>query len=97
MTLVSFLILLIIAAICGAAGQALAGYSLGGCFASIAVGFVGALLGVWIAQGLDFPLFWVVSVGGKDFPIVWSILGSALFALIFGWISRGWRRSRYDM
>lgn len=31
MTLIDFLILVIVAAVCGAIGQALAGYSLGGC------------------------------------------------------------------
>ena len=92
MTLGSFLVLLLIAAICGAIGQALAGYSFGGCFAAIVVGFIGAFLGMWLADALAFPEFFVVSVGGKNFPIVWSIIGSALLALVFGWIGRGWRR-----
>lgn len=91
MTLVQFLILLLIAAICGGIGQALAGYSLGGCFAAIVIGFIGAFLGMWIAGALNFPAFFVIDVGGKDFPVVWSIIGSALLALIFGWIGRGWR------
>ncbi len=95
MTFGSFLILLLIAALCGALGQALAGYSLGGCFASIAVGFVGAFLGMLLANELDFPTFWVIEVGGKDFPIVWSIIGSALLALIFGMINRA-RVRTYD-
>lgn len=91
MTFGSFLILLLIAAICGAIGQALAGYSLGGCFVAIVVGFIGAFLGMWLADTLDFPTFFVMSVGGRDFPIVWSIIGSALLALVFGWIGRSWR------
>ena len=93
MTLGSFLVLLLIAALCGALGQALAGYSLGGCFASIAVGFVGALLGMWIATELDLPAFWVLDIGGKDFPVVWSIIGSALLALVWGLITRGRTRT----
>ena len=40
MTLMGFLILLLIAAICGGIGQALAGYDLGGCLVSIIVGVV---------------------------------------------------------
>ena len=44
MSLVGFLILLLIAAVAGALGQALAGYSVGGCLASILIGFVGAAL-----------------------------------------------------
>ena len=88
MTVGSFLILLLIAALCGALGQALAGYSLGGCFASIAVGFVGAFLGMLLANELDFPTFWVIEVGGKDFPIVWSIIGSALFVAVIALLTR---------
>ena len=49
MTLIGFLVLLAIAAICGALGQSLAGYDLGGCVISIIVGFIGAWLGMWIA------------------------------------------------
>ena len=45
MTLFGFLILLAIAGIVGALGQAIAGFSRGGCLTSIAVGFIGALLG----------------------------------------------------
>src|SRR5262245_50291062 len=61
MTLLGFIILLIIAAICGALAQALAGYSLGGLFASIAVGFIGAFLGVWIARQFGFPEFLTIN------------------------------------
>ena len=50
MTLLDVLILLLVAGICGALGQAIAGYSRGGCLVSIALGFVGALLGMWIAR-----------------------------------------------
>ena len=92
MTLFSFLLLLLIAALCGALGQALAGYSLGGCLISIVVGFIGAFLGMWLADTLDLPTFFVVDVGDRAFPIVWSIIGSALFALVIGLITR--RRTR---
>jgi len=40
MTLLDVLILLLIAGICGSLGQAIAGYSRGGCLVSIALGFV---------------------------------------------------------
>jgi len=36
------------AGICGAIGQAIAGFQ-GGLLVSIAVGFIGALIGVWLA------------------------------------------------
>jgi uncharacterized membrane protein YeaQ/YmgE (transglycosylase-associated protein family) len=91
MTLASFLILLLIASICGALGQAIAGYSLGGCLVSAAVGFLGAFLGAWIAGELGLPAFFVIDVGGQPFPVVWAVIGSALFALVLGVISRGRR------
>ncbi|MFN8486885.1 MAG: GlsB/YeaQ/YmgE family stress response membrane protein [Caldilineaceae bacterium] len=88
MSLISLLVLLIIAAICGALGQALAGYSLGGCLISIVVGFVGAFLGAWIARQFNLPTIFVITVDGQPFPVVWSIIGSALFALIVGLLTR---------
>lgn len=91
MTLLGFLLLLLIAAICGALGQSIAGYSLGGCLVSIAVGFIGALLGVWLAGALGLPELFVVDVEGQAFPIVWSVIGATIFALAVGLISRGRR------
>jgi uncharacterized membrane protein YeaQ/YmgE (transglycosylase-associated protein family) len=88
MTLVSFFVLLLIASLCGALGQALAGYSVGGCLVSILVGFVGAVLGMWLANQLRLPAFFVVNVGGEAFPVVWSVLGSAVLALLLGVLSR---------
>ncbi len=88
MTILDFIILLIIAAVCGSLGQALAGYSLGGCLVSIVVGFVGAFLGMWIARTFGLPEILTVVVGAERFPIVWSIIGSAIFALIIGILTR---------
>jgi uncharacterized membrane protein YeaQ/YmgE (transglycosylase-associated protein family) len=79
MGLVHFLLLLAIAGLCGAVGQSIAGYSHGGCLASIALGFIGALLGVWLAQLMRLPEVFVVDVGRSRFPVLWSIAGSALF------------------
>ncbi|HET7286581.1 MAG TPA: hypothetical protein VFI71_03885, partial [Pyrinomonadaceae bacterium] len=55
MTLFDILILLLIAGICGALGQAIAGFSRGGCLVSIALGFVGAVLGMWLARAMGLP------------------------------------------
>ena len=52
MTLIGFLVLLLIAAICGGVGQSLAGYNLVGCVVSIVVGFIGAWLGSLLAKDL---------------------------------------------
>lgn len=92
-SLTEFIFLLIVAGICGAIGQAIAGYSHGGCFGSIAVGFVGALLGVAISRWLKLPELFTVRVGTMAFPIVWSIAGSALFVAILGFLTK--RRGDY--
>src|SRR2546430_17512459 len=64
MTLMSLLILLLVAGICGSIGQAIAGYSHGGCLVSIALGFIGALVGMGMAHALHLPELFVVRIGG---------------------------------
>lgn len=94
MSLVELFVLLLIAGICGAVGKAIVGYFPGGFLVSIGVGFVGALLGTWMARALGLPEFFAVHVGGTTFPIVWSILGSAVFVGIVSLLSgRFTRRS----
>jgi uncharacterized membrane protein YeaQ/YmgE (transglycosylase-associated protein family) len=88
MSLLGFLVLLLVAALCGALGQAIAGYSLGGFLVSIVVGFIGAFLGMWVARQVGLPEFFVINVDGEPFPIVWSVIGSALLAAIVGLIFR---------
>ncbi len=88
MSVIQFLLLVLVAAICGAIGQSLAGYSLGGWLVSAVVGFVGALLGLWIARELHLPEVLTVQVGGEAFPILWSIVGSILLALVVGLLTR---------
>ena len=88
MDIMQLLVLLLIAGVCGALGQAIGGYSHGGCLVSIALGFIGALLGSWIASALHLPELLPLSVGGVHFPIVWSIVGAALFVAIINLISR---------
>jgi uncharacterized membrane protein YeaQ/YmgE (transglycosylase-associated protein family) len=89
MTLVDLLVLLLVAGICGALGQAITGYSRGGCLVSIALGFVGAVLGVWLARALALPEFFAIQIGTTNFPIIWSIIGSALFVAVIALITRG--------
>ena len=86
--LIQFLLLLLIAGVCGAIGQGITGYSHGGCLVSIALGFIGALLGTWLAGKLGLPEILALPVGGWRFPIVWSIIGAALFVAVVNLISR---------
>lgn len=82
MTLIGFLILLLIAAICGGIGQAIAGYNVGGCLVSIVIGFIGAYIGLWVAGKMGLPDFFTINIEGKPFPIIWAIIGSAIFTFI---------------
>ena len=82
------LVLLIIAGLCGALGQAIGGYSRGGCLVSIALGFIGALLGRWLAGALNLPELFALNVAGMHFPVIWAIIGAALFVALINLISR---------
>ena len=95
MSLIGFLVLLAIAAVCGAIGQSLAGYDLGGCLVSIVVGFIGAWIGLWVAAKMGLPELFTINIEGKPFPIIWAIIGSALFTLIMALIRRAFVGPRY--
>ena len=58
MTLLGLLVLVIIAAITGSLGQALAGYSLGGCLVSAVVGLPGHV---------DRPALWLARHPGAEY------------------------------
>lgn len=89
MSLLELLLLLVIAGICGAIGKAIVGYMPGGFLVSIGVGFVGALIGTWLARLLGLPELFAIELGGNTFPIVWSILGSILFVALVAVVMRG--------
>jgi uncharacterized membrane protein YeaQ/YmgE (transglycosylase-associated protein family) len=93
-TLPGLIVLIVIAAVCGALGKALAGGGSGGLITSIALGFIGALLGPWVAGQLRLAEPLVLQVGGQPFPIVWSIIGAALFVALLHLMSgRRWARA----
>lgn len=94
MTLIGFLVLLLIAAICGGIGQSLAGYDIGGCLVSIVVGFIGAYIGLWVAGKFGLPHFFTISIEGKPFPIIWAIIGSAIFTFIVALLRRAFLGGR---
>jgi uncharacterized membrane protein YeaQ/YmgE (transglycosylase-associated protein family) len=90
MSILSLLILLLIAGVCGAIGQAIAGTSRGGILVSIALGFIGALVGTWLAKAIGLPEIWPITLDGKTFPIIWSIIGAALFVALLSLFTRRW-------
>jgi uncharacterized membrane protein YeaQ/YmgE (transglycosylase-associated protein family) len=87
MTLLEFLALLIVAGICGGVARSIVGYSHGGCLTSILLGFIGALLGSWLARQAGLPELIDVTIGDKTFPVIWSIIGAALFVAVLTLIS----------
>jgi uncharacterized membrane protein YeaQ/YmgE (transglycosylase-associated protein family) len=92
MTILEFLVLLIVAGICGGVAQSIVGYSHGGCLTSILLGFIGALIGTWLARLVGLPELLDVTVGDRSFPVVWSIIGAALFVAVLALISGRPRR-----
>jgi len=88
MSLLGFIFLLIIASISGALGARIAGRRGMGCLASIVLGFIGALIGTFIARQLELPLFPWIRFGAHPFPLVWAVLGAAFFVALLNLFSR---------
>ena len=88
MSLIDFLVLLLVAGVCGALGQAISGYSRGGCLVSIALGFIGSLVGLWLARALKLPEVFALEIGTTRFPVIWSIIGAALFVAVISLFTR---------
>lgn len=95
LSVTELIVLVVIAAVCGAVGKALAGGTRGGLIVSTALGFIGALIGPWIARQLSLGEPFMLEVGGQPFPIVWSIIGAALFVALLHLLSgrRSWIRT----
>lgn len=49
-----------------------------GCLTSIALGFIGGLIGRWLAGQFGLPELWAP----QDFLVVWAIIGAALFVVV---------------
>ena len=90
-TLPSIVVTIIIAGLCGALAQLLVGYTRGGLLASILVGFVGALLGSYLASLLGIPP--ILPVFGVD--VVWTIIGAAIFVALLSLVMGGRRYGGY--
>jgi len=88
MSVLEFLLLMVIAGICGSLAQALAGYSHGGCLVSIILGLIGALVGTWLARLLGLGEILAIRIGSESYPVVWSVIGAVLFAGLLQLVSR---------
>ncbi len=93
MSLLELLLLLLVAGVCGSVARSLAGGTRGGCLVSIVLGFIGALLGSWLARTAGLPEPLALRINGREFPILWSIIGAALFVAVLSLLSgRRWFR-----
>ncbi len=84
MTFIELIVLIIIAAVAGAVGQSLGGYKSRGFLTAAVLGFIGALLGSWLAENLGLPNLIEITIGGIQFPLVWSIVGAAILVALGG-------------
>ena len=76
--LYDFIVLLVIAGICGFLASQLMGARRMNLVMMIVVGFAGAILGRFIAQFLHLPMLFQVHIGGHAFPLIWAIIGSII-------------------
>jgi uncharacterized membrane protein YeaQ/YmgE (transglycosylase-associated protein family) len=96
LTMVGLLLLFVVAGVCGAIGRSIGGGPRGGVVVSIAIGFVGALLGTFMAHALHLPELFTVAVDGHVFPVLWSVIGAASFVAAIHFINHvGRRRGAY--
>ena len=82
LTLPGLILLIVIAAVCGAIGRAIAGGVRGGLIVSIALGFIGALIGPWVAAKLGLAEPFMLHISGQAYPVLWSIIGAAIVVAI---------------
>ena len=85
-TLPELLLMVLIAAVVGAVGSAIAG-SRHGFFVSMVLGFIGTMVGPWIAHALRLSEPLVIRIDGHAFGILWPIVGAAVFVALIHLIS----------
>lgn len=75
------ILLLLVAGFVGTLGQILVGFSKGGFLVSLAMGFIGAILGSWLSTTYNLPVIYNLESAGKSIPIVWAVLGSLILSI----------------
>jgi uncharacterized membrane protein YeaQ/YmgE (transglycosylase-associated protein family) len=82
-SILSFLLMLLIAGVCGFVASSLMGAKRMNLLLLILLGFAGAWLGKWIQHQFGLPPLLSFSAGGQIFPVVWTVLGSIVIVAIF--------------
>jgi uncharacterized membrane protein YeaQ/YmgE (transglycosylase-associated protein family) len=75
MNILEWIILLVVAGVCGAIGAAIVGRSFS-FLVLIAIGFIGAMLGRWISGQTGIGEAFALKIGTQSIPILWTIVGS---------------------
>ncbi|NOX22929.1 MAG: hypothetical protein GXP36_07545 [Actinobacteria bacterium] len=84
--------LLIVAAVLGGIGARLAGQDNNGCFMSIVLGLIGAMLGRAASTRLGIGDIWTITLGGTQIPVLSTIAGSAIFVALLNVLAGKKRR-----
>ena len=87
--MIDILISLLIAGIAGSIAKSLSGLNRGGCILSIVVGFIGAIIGSWLARELNLPDPFPFYIRGTEYHILWTIIGAVIFTAVLSLISPG--------
>ncbi len=82
MNFLEIIILLFISGIACSISQVISGYSIGGCFLSVILGFIGAVSGIWIAHHFHFPEVLDIKFNSGSLPLFWALTGAILFSLM---------------
>ena len=94
-SLIGLLVLILVGAIVGAIAEAVVGYSPGGFLATAAIGFLGAIIGNWLAPRIGLPELLPIRIDGVTIPVVWAIVGAIILVLLLSLIRRRpYRRRR---
>ena len=91
MTIIGFLLLVLVGAICGAIAELIIGWSPGGFLVATAVGFIGAAIGGFFAPRLGLPSLLNVRIEGHSIEVFWSVLGAIVLLMVMS----VFRRSSY--
>ena len=88
MGVLDFVILLVIAGVCGFLATQLMGARRVNIVVMVALGFAGALVGKLIYGYFHLPPIWVLWIGGNPFPVVWAVIGAAVVVGLFTFIQQ---------
>jgi len=78
MGVADFLVLLVIAGVCGFFSSKLMGAKRVNIVLMVVLGFAGAAVGKWIAGYFGLPLVLPLPIGASSFPLLWAFIGSVV-------------------